>query len=71
MNWDDFRESLPLWSSLGICFALMAAEVLRLRQRIRGTQDIASGGTGNAQHNNSQTAGPGGRMPASREQLSQ
>jgi hypothetical protein len=72
MNWDDLLESLPFWSSLGICFALMAAEVLRLHQRIRGAHiDFALGGAGDAQHSNSQTAGPNGRLPANREQLSQ
>jgi hypothetical protein len=72
MNWDDLLESLPLWSSLGICFALMAAEVLRLRQRIRGAQiDFAPLGRSDTQHSNPQTAGPDGRMPANREQLTQ
>jgi hypothetical protein len=50
----------------------MAAEVLRLHQRIRGAHiDFALGGAGDAQHSNSQTAGPNGRLPANREQLSQ
>ena len=72
MNWDDLLESLPLWSSLGICFVLMAAEVLRLHQRIRGAQiDIVPGAPGDAQHSKSQAAGPDGRLPANREQLLQ
>jgi hypothetical protein len=54
MNWDDLLESLPVWSSLGICFVLMAAEVLGLRQRIRGAQiDIAPGRPGDTQHTGS------------------
>jgi hypothetical protein len=70
MIWADLLESLPLWSSLGICFVLMAAEVLRLRQRMRGAQiEIAPGKSGATQHSNSQAAGPDGLMPANREQL--
>ena len=72
MNLDDLLEAFVLWSSLGICFALMAAEVLRLRQRMRGAHThIASGGLNDAQHRKPLAAGPGGQLPANREQLSQ
>jgi heme exporter protein D len=42
MNWDvlfameDHR--VYLWSSFGMCFMLMAAEVISLRQRLRSAE---------------------------------
>lgn len=40
MNWHSWfaPEALPVWSSYDMCLALMAAELLRLRQRIRAAR---------------------------------
>ena len=70
MNWDLLWTSADgsgyAWSSFGLCFALMAAEVVRLRRRVRSTPPVAPDAIEPIQDSKKQAAGGDARLAAAK-----